>query len=730
VRPRYRFRHYHLLAALAALLLAGPALPTPRAAAEGPAAASLFGVWDANLTPGSATWQFMTQSGAGVVRTPFEWSEIERSPGQYDWSRYDAAFIALKNAGMTPLPIVSNAPAGFGYTPGAAVCGPLTPKGLDAFERFLKAAMERYGSRSANASTRGAVVFWQIYNEADFYIKDLAAPDGDLGALGGGCLGNTTNPYNPSEGNTAWGPRHYVEVLKRATAAKNAADPNAKIVFAALASDGCYDPTTLDPHGRPLAIDDSEKYPFNCRFFAQVLAAGGAAFFDVAAFNSYLFYRWNHETPAARGFIGKIERFRDALRDAAAGAANPALFNKPIAIVETGLAYGQDTRPCTLPNNTACVDFTPDDPALLVAPLLAQTVQAHTQPSAGVNAPVDLVIWFALATEKPTSAGDWGLIYRGKPTQAYVAYQYAVRQLTGFSFLNDFGEATMTGGARPVGGSEPCVGDPTKTRRCNSLQWLAFSRPDGVQRHVIWVDSGYPREPHAWKYTNVNGQYIATPLEREVGFPIVPGEALTVTSDVGVVLSPHRQEGGYAYFKVTHRAIYATIQPASAQVGQNGGTVRYTPPPPKNDRTAPPAPPPFQGSFLPGSVPAGATIYIVNRGLPDETPRNAPSLGAAFTLGCATASGQACDLNGAATLTFDISQFANTTGSYSLGLYKLVGGSGISALGSERWEKVGTLNCDAATKQCSVTIAGFGAFAVLDERSYTFVPLAVDSVRP
>ncbi|GIW08722.1 MAG: hypothetical protein KatS3mg060_3527 [Dehalococcoidia bacterium] len=721
------------LAALAAvLLLSGPqVLSAPNVAADGPPPLeSIFGVWDANLSPGSPTWQFMVQSGARVVRTPFAWNLIETSPGNYDWSRYDGVFAELKKAGMTPLPIVSNAPAGFGYTPGVAICGPLTPKGLDAFERFMTAAMERYGSRSTITATRNSVVYWQIYNEADFYLKDLAAPDGDIGALGGGCLGNTTNPYNPSEGPTNWGPALYVEVLKRATNAKNAADPNAKIVFAALAADGCYDATKLDSHGRPLAVDDIAKNPFNCRFFAQVLDAGGAPYFDLAAFNSYLFYRWNHETPSAPGFLGKIERFRDVLRDAAVGSPNPALFNKPIAIVETGLAYGQDTRPCTLPNNTACVDFTPDDPALLVAPILAQSLQGHTAPGSGLAAPVDLVIWFALNTEKPTSAGDWGLVYQGKPTQAYLAYQYATSQLRGFAFLNDFGEATMTGGTRPVGGSEPCVGDPTKTRRCNSLQWLAFSRADGLQRHVIWVDSGYPREPHAWKYANVNGLYVATPLEREVGFPIVPGETLTVTSDIGVVLQPHRQESGYAYFKATHRAIFATIKPAAAQIGQNGGTVQYTPPPPSQGPNAPPPPPAFQGTFLPGSVPAGATIFIVNSGAPDQTPRNAPSLGAAFTLGCTTPSGEPCDLNGPATLTFDISQFANATGSYSLGLYKLVPGSGVSALSSDTWVKVGTLTCDTTTKKCTGAIASFGTFAVLDERSFTFIPLATDATRP
>lgn len=672
----------------------------------------------------------MTQSGARFVRTPFEWNAIEKAPGHYDWSRYDGVFAALKAAGMTPLPIVVNAPAGFGYTPGAAICGPLTPAGLDAFERFLTAAMERYGSRSPISATRGAVTYWQIHNEADFYLKHLDAPNGDLGALGGGCLGNTTNPYNPSEGETNWGPRQYVEILKRATNAKRAADPAAKIVFAALAADGCYDPARLDAHGRPAAVDDISRYAFNCRFFSQVLAAGGAPYFDLVSFNSYLFYRRNHETPTARGFLGKIERFRDALRDAAASSPHPELFHKPIVIAETGLAYGRDTRPCTVPNNSACVDFTPDTPALLVAPLLAQSLQAHTAPSRGINAPVDIFIWFALATDRPSEAGDWGLIYRGQPTQAYLAYQYGVRQLLGFVFAEDRGEATMVGGSRPIGGSEPCFGDATKSRRCNSLQWLVFTRPDGLQRHVLWVDSGYPHEPHAWRITPSNGGYVATPVEREVGFPIVPGEILTVTSDIGVVLTPHRQENGYAYFTVTHRAIYATVQPARAPVNERGGTVRYTPPPPPNTPKAPPPPPPFESFFPPGSVPAGATIFVQNHGRPSETPGNAPSLGSSFTLGCTTPSGQPCQLAHQTTITFDLRQFADRSVMRSLGLYQLTSAAGRSALAAERWVKVDTLACDAAALRCTAAITSFGTFAVLDERSSTFVPLAMERIRP
>jgi hypothetical protein len=197
------------------------------------------------------------------------------------------------------------------------------------------------------------------------------------------------------------------------------------------------------------------------------------------------------------------------------------------------------------------------------------------------------------------------------------------------------------------------------------------------------------------------------------------------------VLQPHRQANGYVYFKATHRAIIATVKPAGRTVGPDGGSVLYLPPPPQNDRTAPPPPPTFQTNFLPGSVPAGATVFVHSRGLPTETPGNAPSLGSSFTLGCTTSDGQPCQLTTPAPITFDISQFANTTGSYSLGLYRLAGPTtGRAAQASDRWVRVGALACDAATKQCVGTISSFGTFAVLDERSYTFVPLALESSRP
>ncbi|GIW09878.1 MAG: hypothetical protein KatS3mg061_0935 [Dehalococcoidia bacterium] len=715
---------WRVVPALALAWFAAAFLVWPRAQADGPASPpdTIFGVWDASAQPGppaNAAWGHLTGLGVRFVRMPFEWRAIETTPGNYDWSAYDAKLIALKQAGLTPLLIVSNAPFPRTYTPGAAICGPLTGQGLQAFEQFLRAAMERYGSRASDPTRRNAVRYWQIYNEADFYIKDLTAPDGAPGALGGGCLGNTVDPYNPTSGETNWGPRQYVEILRRAWNAKQAADPEAKIVFAALASDGdlsttgCYDPTDLDLQGRPRPGTNPATTPFNCQFFPRVLAAGGAEVFDLVAFNSYLYYRWNHETPQAKGFLGKIDRFRQYLREAALAQGRPATaFDKPIAVVETGLAYGAGTAPCALPNNTACRDFTPDDPALLVAPILGQSLQARAVFS---TTPLAITIWFALTTDRPDPAGDWGLVYRGEQTQAYRAFQYFLAQMTGMRFLSDLGEPTMLGSGRPLGGSEPCLNRPD--HRCNTLQWLVFDRPDGLQRHLLWIDSGYPREPHAWRYRFEGGQFIAEPLVREVGFPVIAGQAISVTTDLGVPLTPVREEAGYRYYTVTHRAIYATLSPLLVTAGADGVSLRYLPPP-QTPPTGPPPGPPLTLTFPSGSVPPGSQLFF--------NPLPTPSQGlGAFSLNCYDSAFNPCQPVGVVQLVLTL---PTSSLQMTVTVYRVPDANSFSSLSrlaaAPGWEKVGTLSCQGT--RCSGSIsAGTGRFVLVDETPRTYVPISL-----
>jgi len=51
--------------------------------------------------------QFSMESaaGVGIVRQPFEWARVERTPGHYDFSDYDAFVADAATAGVAVLPV-------------------------------------------------------------------------------------------------------------------------------------------------------------------------------------------------------------------------------------------------------------------------------------------------------------------------------------------------------------------------------------------------------------------------------------------------------------------------------------------------------------------------------------------------------------------------------------------------------------------------------------------------
>lgn len=687
---------------LAALLLpfATVAWPAPSPAVE-PAAESIFGVWDRLPEPGTLRYRHLEASGARFVRMAFNWNEIERLPGAYDWTATDRVLAALKQSGIAAVLIVANAPFPGHYTPGAAICGPLTDVGLAAFERFLTTAMNRYGTRAADPALRGAARHWQILNEADFYLRDLAAPDGARDALGGGCLGNTRDPYG--SGTPYWGPRHYGAILRRAWAAKQSADPGATILFAALAAENCY-----GPRGEPL--DDETRFTFNCRFFQQVVdptIGNAGSFFDVMAINWYLFHRQSHETTEAKGFLAKIERFRGQL--AAAG------LRKPIAISETGLVYGPNTAPCRIPNNLACVDRTANDVALLVAPILAWTMQAASDP----EMPVVMLIWFTLASELGDAIGEWGLVNRGVPSEAYTAYEYMVRQLRGSRFLADLGEPTVAAEGASPGGSDPCL--PTRggpVRRCNSLQWLVFLTADlREQRHVVWIDSGYHDAPHAYRFVPVGDVLVPIPVEREVSFPTA--RLVRVTTDTGLPLAPVRVEEGKSFFRVSHRALVATLRAdREATIVHQGATVSLDPIVPFAGAYRAPAPPSVTVEVAPGALPAGAQLFLSAGDAPARLPVSRWRSDT-VVIGCLDPSGQPCQVTGEVRLVFRRNTLLTTNVDGPFGLPP-------PAL-----RRNGTLSyplvCDDTT--CAARVNGFGSFLVVDGGARLFAPLVSKMAR-
>src|SRR3954451_20261970 len=72
--------------------------------------------------------------GIGIVRQPFDWLRVERSPGEYDFSVYDDYVARAATAGVSVLPILARLPGR-----GPRVVDP------GAYANFVSAAVRRYG---------------------------------------------------------------------------------------------------------------------------------------------------------------------------------------------------------------------------------------------------------------------------------------------------------------------------------------------------------------------------------------------------------------------------------------------------------------------------------------------------------------------------------------------------------------------------------------------------------
>jgi len=101
-----------------------------------------------------ADYDLVAASGAGIVRTNLYWSDVETSPGVYDFSAYDPIVANLVSRNLTPMLIL-----GYGnalYTGGSPAPAPASWKA--AFVNYAKAAAAHY---------EGKGILWEIWNEPD-----------------------------------------------------------------------------------------------------------------------------------------------------------------------------------------------------------------------------------------------------------------------------------------------------------------------------------------------------------------------------------------------------------------------------------------------------------------------------------------------------------------------------------------------------------------------------------
>lgn len=111
-----------------------------------------------------------------IVRQTFAWSEIETTPGEFDWDRYDPIVRNLDDAGIQIVAVVESAPV-WAAQPGSAMGTSAPPANAADFASFLTEFVRRYGSYI------GYVQIWDRPNDPSHWGGAAATPDQYVGML-------------------------------------------------------------------------------------------------------------------------------------------------------------------------------------------------------------------------------------------------------------------------------------------------------------------------------------------------------------------------------------------------------------------------------------------------------------------------------------------------------------------------------------------------------------------
>jgi hypothetical protein len=150
--------------------------------------------------------------GVETVRQPLEWSRVERSPGQFDFSAYDGFVAEAARAGVNVLPVLMGPPPfRSSMPPGSRSRAMFPPKSNAAFAAFAGAVVRRYGVSGSFWAEHTEVPFlpihsWQVWNEPNIPNFWRSGPDA----------------------------RRYVALLRAAARAIRRVDPDAEVVAAGL----------------------------------------------------------------------------------------------------------------------------------------------------------------------------------------------------------------------------------------------------------------------------------------------------------------------------------------------------------------------------------------------------------------------------------------------------------------------------------------------------------------
>jgi len=408
----------------------------------GPCGTTPFGVQTFGEL-GDATLRARVQGlGLQWARIGLGWKSVEpnepvNNDHSYQWNAADALINNVIAAGLNPIVVIGQSPqwavqnmpvnpeSGQRYD-----CGPIDEENLEDFASFVTALVERYDGDGYNDAPGHPVVrYWEFWNEPD---NQSTAPECIFVQ---GCWGGDLDSDGVPD------PQEYARMLSYAYSAVKRANPEAQVLFGAVAyetSPACFNFNFMDQ-----VLDAFSLYP--------------GADFDLANLHQYDYQRelWDGNRPFYQGVLGKAVRPVDAGGSSRLSIksilANHGL-SKPIVVSELGLATGGRA----------------DHRELQAQHLIHEMVRGLS-----VSNEIPVLIWFTLRDFGDGSG--WGLVARDAPYNphpAYYAYQTLIQQLSGYEFVRQLA--------------------PSETGSVD-IQGYVFAKAGAVSNKVVlWRDTGKP----------------------------------------------------------------------------------------------------------------------------------------------------------------------------------------------------------------------------------------------
>jgi Glycosyl hydrolase catalytic core len=231
-----------------------------------------FGVAPEGLQ-NAGDYERIRAGGLGTVRVVLQWSAIESEKGSFNWAGSDQVLTQLALAGLEPLVTVYGTPEA--YAPSATDAPTDDGRTLDAWARFLKAAVARYGTDGD---------FWSSLADANPDIATQPVREWEI--------------WNEPNSATFWSPTPdpdaYAELLTRSAKVIHDGDPEARVMSAGM-----------------FATPQSDGAIVSYDFLKSLFAADGVAdAVDIVGVHPY--------GPEVDSVIGQVEKTR-AVVDHAGG---------------------------------------------------------------------------------------------------------------------------------------------------------------------------------------------------------------------------------------------------------------------------------------------------------------------------------------------------------------------------------------------------------------------------